>query len=198
MSFIKRNLNLIGRLLINQFAIVIFAFVLICTAIMVWEPEKARVPMMVISIFSICFYGYLIYVCQWERGCQDIVRMEAGRLPYSKTVGFRAGLVASIPNAILFLLLLIGFIIEAATENGGIFMIGTFGAITWGSLYYGITWSLAGIPNPITENGMDLEPWIVVVCYAIALLILPCISHLGYRMGQKNKFSAMPNKKKGF
>ena len=77
-------------------------------------------------------------------------------------------------------------------------MIGTFGAITWGSLYYGITWSLAGIPNPITENGMDLEPWIVVVCYAIALLILPCISHLGYRMGQKNKFSAMPNKKKGF
>ena len=172
MKFIKENANLLSRGIITQFGIGIFSMVLLMAVSSAW---KDRVEFLIlVSVFSVCFYLLLIYTMMWEAGSKDIIRMEAGRIPMSSTRGIKAGLLCSVPNALLLLLMVIGLLTDTPLYGTCNVVAGLF----WESMYYGF------IKAVVDATGGD--GWSTILCYVVALLPLPLFSHLGYVFGMKN------------
>ena len=182
MRFIKENSEFVRRLFTFQIGIAIFSIAVNLAVNHAWGGQY----LIWVSLFAILFYGYLLYTAAWEQGSKDIVRMEAGRLERSSWVGLKSALIADIPNAILCLLLFIGTLLQNISAN--LFTIVLFiDGFLWGSMYYGIVWSVAVTPI-VTPTGIVAETnaWLVTLCYFISLFVLPLVCHVGYVLGQKN------------
>ena len=178
MNFFKENSGFIWRIVILQIGIAIFSIAVNLAVNEAWGGQY----LIWVSLFSILFYGYLLYTASWEQGSKDIVRMEAGRLEKSSLVGLKAALIADIPNAVLCLLLFIGTLLQNVSAN--LFTVALFiDGFIWGSMYYGIVWTVAVTP---TETAAITNPWLVTLCYFISLFVLPLVCHVGYVLGQKN------------
>ena len=142
MNFFKENLGFVWRIVIHQIGIAIFSIAVNLVVNEAWGGQY----LIWVSLFSILFYGYLLYIACWEQGSKDIVRMEAGRLKKSSLVGLKAALIADIPNAVLCLLLLVGTLLQNVSAN--LFTIALFvDGFIWGSMYYGIVWTVAVGPT---------------------------------------------------
>ena len=178
MNFFKENSGFVWRIVIHQIGIAIFSIAVNLAVNKAWGGQY----LIWVSLFSILFYGYLLYTASWEQGSKDIVRMEAGRLKKSSLVGLKAALIADIPNAVLCLLLLVGTLLQNVSAN--LFTIALFvDGFIWGSMYYGIVWTVAVGP---TEGAAIDNAWLVTLCYFISLFVLPLVCHAGYVLGQKN------------
>ena len=182
MKLLTGNSELVRRLFTFQIGIAIFSIAVNLAVNEAWGGQY----LIWVSLFAILFYGYLLYTAAWEQGSKDIVRMEAGRLERSSWVGLKSALIADIPNAILCLLLFIGTLLQ--NISGNLFTIVLIiDGFFWGSMYYGIVWSVAVTPT-VTPTGVVAETnaWLVTLCYFISLFVLPLVCHIGYVLGQKN------------
>ena len=99
-TFFHRNLYSMIKMFVNQFAISIFGLVLALAT----TAADNSVLTMIVSIFSICFYLFLIYTMTWEIGAKDRISVDIGKLPYRPHTGLWIALCANIPNILIALL----------------------------------------------------------------------------------------------
>jgi hypothetical protein len=90
---------------VNQLGMTIFGLVL---AIATSQNETL---MLLTSIFSICFYMFLLYSMSWENGVSDKIRVDTGRVQAKPYKFFAISFAANILNLILGVLAVIGYIL---------------------------------------------------------------------------------------
>lgn len=103
--FLKSNSYMITKMAVNQLGMTIFGLVL---AIATSQNETL---MLLTSIFSICFYMFLLYSMSWENGVSDKIRVDTGRVQAKPYKFFAISFAANILNLILGVLAVIGYIL---------------------------------------------------------------------------------------
>lgn len=185
LKFIKENMSRIMRVLVNQVGIMIFALIVTMTAGSMAE-ELQPAMMLVASIFSICFYLFLVFYSMREEGSQDSVRIQAGRLAYDPSYGFKIGLCAIAPNYVFLLLTLLGLIIGVQTDAAGQIASGAgLGIWTWGYYLTGLTQSMfTGALKAIFEAlSLSTNLWADLIAHAITPVFGAVAAGLGYIYG---------------
>ena len=85
------------KLFITQCVIALFGNVIALAG----AKSESNTFTLITSIFSICFYIFLVYVYMWEIGSKDKPAIDGGREKLSLSTGLFIGLGAQIPNYIL-------------------------------------------------------------------------------------------------
>lgn len=157
LNFFKENSYTIFKMFVNQIGMTIFGITLSMATM------QNNTLLLLSSVFSMLFYLVLLYTMTWDIGYEEKLRIEGGRLRYLPLKGLYMSLFANIPNFILGILMLIGFLAGGTVEGGptwAINMIGTCKAITV---------FLEGMYNGIVTVVFDNAPW------ATLLIILPAL-----------------------
>ncbi len=175
LKFFKKNSYEISRFLIMQVGITIFAFVLT----MAMSSIK-RSAVLWVSIFSVCFYLFLVYSVAWEIGGKDKLRTDAGRQKRTPLRGLLAMLYAQIPNFVISSLMVIGgliFLLSASPIGARIYGVGYFIAILFDAMYVGII-------DEVVVGGFGKEAYFAMgSAYLISTLPALLTAWLGYYLG---------------
>jgi hypothetical protein len=180
MNWFKTNSYTITKMLLNQFGIMLLGIILV-------NILTAKIPalMIVASLYASLFFMYLLYVMTWEQGAKDRIRADAGYMKLDRLCGLKISLFANIPNFLIALLLLIGFLFGALLAEHawaqGLFGITHAVAICWESMYTGF---INAVLDPAATSSMSVG---YVIAYALASLPPLFASALGYIMGSNNK-----------
>ena len=192
MRFIKNNSYNIIRLILNQFGMMVFGLVLSFATAGTGNSVSDKL-LLLVSIFATGFYMVLIYAMMWEQGARDIIRVESGRMKLDKYYGTKLSLCANIPNLILALLVLLGFLFghlgssQAASNLYGIsYTVSSFIQAT----YLGIIKAVFA-PFDISATATLLFRSLVYFFTVIPSIIT---STVAYILGCKN-FRIFPSKK---
>jgi len=184
-SYIKDNAYLITNQILNQFGAAIMGLILSAAV-----GQSSNTTLIIATgIFTIGFFLVLQYTSLWDAGARDIIRVEGNRLPYRPYAGFVMSVFANIPNFIIAILVIVGWIFGMAQEYGGMFdyawadkmyTTGRFIGLFWESMYNNLI-RLYSPHNPI----------------AFLLVPIPGMvaAGLGYYAGMKN-FTIIRIKKK--
>ena len=180
-EFIRKNSDLIVKMIVHQIGLTVFGFLLNSCA-SVSGNESLGV---IFSIFSAAFYLFLIYILLWELGTKDKIKIEAGRLDKDVFKGAKIALVAAIPNLALTLLSTVGYL----AIDRSIMVDGNFTSPTWAADLYSIA-QIIGIFLNSMYTGIGEYFGITVMPYFLFLITLPTIlvTGLGYFLGTKEKF----------
>lgn len=175
LKFFKKNSYEISRFLIMQVGITIFAFVLT----MAMSSIK-RSAVLWVSLFSVCFYLFLVYSVAWEIGGKDKIRIDAGRQEKSPMRGLFAMLYAQIPNLILALLMTVGgliFFLSGSAAGARLYAVGYFIVVLFDAMYVGIVDALtSGFGEEATYLAMG-------VAYLVSTLPALLTAWIGYYLG---------------
>ncbi len=191
MNFLKEHSYILTRLLVTQLGMMIFGSVL-STAFLSIDGA-----LIYISLFSVLFYLFLVYVAIWPLGASDVIRVDAGRQKRMIGKGFLLGTIAAAPMLLISLLGLFGYIFghSALTTSGGVGLYGVTRILLyfWQSPYIGI--SNAVLP-PIGDTGAYLffgasvapSVYYFLLWLFQVLFTLPgiAITGVGYIFGHKN------------
>ena len=103
---IKRNVGLIVKLYVNHIALAIYGLLMAIIGNFVGEKSMGGNPVMnyVFGAVSVLLYIGILYVCYWELGAADKLKIDGGRLAYNKYTGLLIALVANIPTILLGIL----------------------------------------------------------------------------------------------
>ena len=93
----KKYSYLMVKLFVTQCIISLLGFILALSSLQI----GIQAITIALSVFSIGFYMFLIYITTWECGSKDMPAIEAGRTKRSVFTGLVIGLGASIPNFVL-------------------------------------------------------------------------------------------------
>ena len=162
------------KMFVNQCVIGLFGNVLaLCTAFIDSTPLTIG-----ISIFSMLFYFFLIYMVAWEFGSKDMPAIEANRMKYVPLTGLFMALGANIPN---FLLATIhAACLPFAQTNellSGICGISRVIALFIDGMYTGIMSVIM-----IGENAMNTQWW----AYYVIIIPSLIVSAVAYVLGSKD------------
>lgn len=128
-AFFKTNFDAISRLFLNHIAMCVFSMVVILAIQMLTEQitqnedVKMGVPAYIAGGFAILFYMCLIYVCMWEKGASDKIKIDGGRLKRNNFKGLLFWLVANSINIFILINVAILSFIPSANNIHGIFSI---------------------------------------------------------------------------
>lgn len=187
-KFLKENIGRIMRVIANQVGIMFFAIIMTFTAGIMQEELKGSM-MLVASLFSICFYLFLVFYCMREEGSRDSVKIEGGRLIYSPSYGFKIGLCAAAPNYVFVLLMLVGVILGLGVDAEGA-LTATAGRGVWTVGYTVITLLQSMYTGVLKLIVADFSPLASVIAatvsYALTPLLAPVAAGLGYMHGCKH------------
>ncbi len=180
MSWFKSNSYTIVKMIINQFGIAIMSIIFIGGAL-----DGDRRLALVGSAFCTLFYLILLYMMCWDEGAKEGIRADALNKKKDYFAGLKLALFANIPNALLALLLLIGFLfggvlVEAAWAQG-LYVIVHGIAVIWESMYLGFV----NFFLPPAETAATSSYYLI----AYTLTMLPSLfaAWLGYFLGLKNR-----------
>ena len=176
------------RVLVNQVGIIIFALIMNMTASVMSDDLRPGMTL-VASIFSVCFYMFLVFYAMREEGGEDGIKIDAGRMTYDSTHGLKIGLCATAPNYVFVLLMLFGLLLGIEYNDAGAIVGGT-GFGVWTAGYY-ITIMIQSMYSGILKAIFDLfalseSLWAALVAYAVTPLLAPIASWIGYIYGRKN------------
>lgn len=192
MTWLKTNSYTITKMILNQFGIMLLGIILVNIL-----TYKMPALMIVASLYASLFFMYLLYVMTWEQGAKDRIRADAGHARLDRLCGLKLSLFANIPNFLIALLLLIGFLFGAKLSQQpwaqGMFGVTHAVAICWESMYTGF---INAALDPAATSSMSVG---YVIAYALAPLPPLAASTFGYIMGSSNKrifgFLAAKNEK---
>ena len=103
------------KMLVYQIALSLFGWALATAAI-----AAGRDGVKVVSaIFTILFYLVLIYVMIWQEGARDRISADYNKIPRRPYFGAFLGLVASVPNLVLFLFIAVGEVVKGLAGFSG-------------------------------------------------------------------------------
>ncbi|MBR7032355.1 MAG: hypothetical protein IKI03_01830 [Clostridia bacterium] len=187
-SFWKENSKTISRLWLYQFAAAFMGIILSFVS-----SNLAQIFTLLFGIVTVMFYLCLIYMVMWEAGATEKIRIDGGRAEYKPLRGLYISLFANIPNFILFILILIGYVFGNKSGafrmewGGNLYVVAKSAALIWESMYNSFV-TLYSPNNPVI----------------FLLMILPSLAvcTVGYVLGLKNfkilggKFALGKNKEK--
>lgn len=189
MGFWKKHSYQIVRLFIIQIGIAIFGLVLSFAVATAFRDRNDRIPLLMVSIFSVLFYLFLLYSVSWEIGGKDRLKLDAVHAEFKGSTGFLLATLAEIPNFLFDLLMLIGgILVRAGVTVGGsrTFGVGYAPETFLDSMYVGIIRSLL----EATGLSQDASPsyYLVAALFFLAST-LPAILVIGfgYYMGVNEK-----------
>ena len=189
MGFWKKHSYQIVRLFIIQIGIAIFGLVLSFAVATAFRDRNDRIPLLMVSIFSVLFYLFLLYSVSWEIGGKDRLKLDAVHAEFNGSTGFLLATLAEIPNFLFDLLMLIGgILVRAGVTVGGsrTFGVGYAPETFLDSMYVGIIRSLL----EATGLSQDASPsyYLVAALFFLAST-LPAILVIGfgYYMGVNEK-----------
>jgi Ca2+/Na+ antiporter len=180
MNWFKTHSYTITKMLLNQFGIMLLGIILV-------NILTAKMPALriVASLYTSLFFMYLLYVMTWEQGAKDRIRADAGYMKFDRLCGLKLSLFANIPNFLIALLLLIGFLfgtlVSEQTWAQGMFGVTHAVAICWESMYTGF---INAVLDPAVTSSLSVG---YVIAYVLAPLPPLFASTLGYIMGSNNK-----------
>jgi hypothetical protein len=175
------------RLLLNQFAVAIFAAVLSMVALNLSDGAARAV-----SVFSIAFYLFLAYSLMWETGSKDRVSYECHKLERFGLRGVIMALIAGIPNFILAAIYAVGYPQMAVEEwAGNLCAITKILMSILEGMYMGLLTTV-----PVGDTFLHDPSWVYFVIPIPAILM----AGLGYVFGFHNLhvIPAKPKKKEPF
>ena len=166
------------KMFINQIAIAIFGTSLTFATVSAHGDSKSFDTFtLVVSIFSACFYLFLIYNIAWEIGAKDRISVDVKKKPYRPYLGLILSLLANIPNLILVA-------IHAATTMSGavearsiVRIISCFA----NGMYFGFMTVVR-----VFVGGEWLQLQVFWVAFLIAILPAVLTSGIAYYLGHKN------------
>ncbi len=179
MKFLRQNIHLILRLVVNQLGITFFGLVL-TMAVSQMENDTFK---LLVSLFSIVFYLFLIYSVMWEAGAKNAIPIETGRMKKDPLFSLKASLWASVPNLVLGALMtvfcLVFYIFDAAWADSvhtAIYVITGFAE----AMYLGLFSSLLGA----LEGGV--QDAVKCLLYLFSSLPMILVSVGSYALGIRN------------
>lgn len=173
MAYIKNNFYTIVKLILNQFGAALMALMVSLGL----STVDSNALVLASGIFTMLFYVYLQYSVMWYLGARDIIRVEGRRMEYRPLTGLMMGLVANIPNIILAVFIVIGYIFGSESGAfgyewaGSLYVVSKGIAVVWESMYNGFV-QLYSPHNPII--------------YIIILFPSLIATTVGYFFGLKN------------
>ena len=136
------------------------------------EKSTMNIVSAVSQVISLVVWGALIYIVNWNVGNADADRKELGNAKLDKLRGLKAGLVAVIPFAVSYLILVIAKIT---------------GAMSWAvSLFKILNYNCFAFNNMIITDGLNSISAVELICLALVLLPLPLFAAFGYKMGVRH------------
>ena len=102
MKFFKENSSSIFRLIITHIGMCVFGLVIFLATNL-----KGDTTMLIASIFSLIFFGAIVYTTMWEYGAKDKPAIDAGRLAFKPMNAFYSALVA---EALGILIIIVYFV----------------------------------------------------------------------------------------
>ena len=191
-NFLKKNSDMIIKLIVHQFGLTVFGFLLYSAA----SVSGNRALVIGFSIFSVAFYLFLVYNLAWENGSKDKIRIDAGRLERDNFKGLKADLIAQIPNLIIAFVSLIAYIcINRAIVSEA----GQFVTPVWAVNTHAICQLIGFYINAMYLGIFDYFD-LVTLPFSLLLLTVPTLltCALGYYFGTKEKYGILttPPKKR--
>ena len=119
-KFLSDNSGTVIKIMIHQLGLTVFGFLLYSAS----ASSKNTAVIAGLSVFSSLFYLLLLYVMYWDIGAKDKIKIDSGRLKRDTFKGAKTALVANIPNLILALMSLIGYLCinKSALDAAGSFV----------------------------------------------------------------------------
>ena len=179
----------IVKMFINQIAIAIFGTSLTFATVSAHgNSESFDTFTLIVSIFSACFYLFLIYNIAWEIGAKDKIAVDVKKKPYRPYIGIVLSLLANIPNFILVAIYAATSISGAVQAKSIVRIISCFA----NGMYFGLLTVVK-----IFFNGEWLQLQVFWVSFLIAIIPAVFTAALAYFLGHKNFkfFGFITNKK---
>ncbi len=192
-QFFKENSQTVSKLLIHQVGLTVFGFLLYTAS-----ASAESTPLILgLGIFSAIFYLLLLYVLSWDNGARDKIRIDGGRMKHDPFKGAKVTLIANIPNLLLAVLSLIGYL---CIDKVNLDAAGNFVNPTWAVDIHAICQIIGVFINSMYTGIADVIG-IIAKPYYLFLICIPAIlvCGLGYYFGTKNifgTFSDTPKKSK--
>lgn len=130
-AFLSKNFDAISKLFVYHIAMCVFGLVVVLAVQMLTEQLKGDreiplgIPAYIASVVAILVYLGLIYVCMWEKGASDRIKILGGRMKRNNFKGLLFWLVAnSIDILIIFCVTILSFIPKAEGAHS-IFLLGS-------------------------------------------------------------------------
>lgn len=168
----------IVKMFINQIAIAIFGTSLTFATVSAHgNSESFDTFTLIVSIFSACFYLFLIYTIAWEIGAKDKISVDVKKKPYRPYLGIVLSLIANIPNFILVAIHATATITGASQIRSIVRIISCFA----NGMYFGFMTVVR-----VFVGGEWLQLQLFWVSFLIAILPAVLISGVAYYLGHKN------------
>lgn len=100
-DFIKKNYRFALKLFANQVGMTIFGLMVIIATKMLSQKIGNDVIYHCAGVLSILMYVYLIYTAVWEKGSEDKIRIDSGKIKENKLYGLYVSLLANSINLIM-------------------------------------------------------------------------------------------------
>ena len=184
-SFWKTNSDTVIKLFVHQVGLTVFGLLLYFAA----EVSGNKPLVIGLGIFSTLFYLFLLYVLAWDVGAKDKIRIDGGRLERDPFKGAKFAFAGMIPNLIMAVLVLIGYICidKSITDEAGKLLepawaISLYVVVQFLGLY--LNGMYLGIGDVL---GIAYQP------YYLFIIIIPAIivCGLGYYLGSYEKLGIL-------
>lgn len=138
--------------------------------------QLSKTAMSVVSwvsqILSLIVWGALIYIVNWNVGNADADKHELGDAPIDKLRGLKAGLIAVIPFAVTYFVLVFAKISNIPSWAVSLFKIFNYNCFAFN--------------NMIITSGLGSISALELICLVLVLLPLPLFAAFGYSMGVRH------------
>jgi len=170
-NFWSENCYNIIKIFLNQIALSMLGFV------MAMATQNAHMVLRVlVGIFCVVFYLWILYVMMYEMGQKDGIKVQSGRLHYSKNKGFWIAFWANVPNIIVGILTFVGgffFEMIGVTVN------------SWAAKLYFVANAIGKVIEavylPIISAVLNNEYWPLLITPILPIIVCT----VAYRLGVK-------------
>lgn len=166
------------KILVDQVALALFGLALATSTGL----SKMKWLQWTTGAFSVLFYLVLVYIMVWQIGAKDRISADYNKISRRPWLGVYIGLLASIPNLILFMFIALGTFIPALSGIGGACKVI---ALLFEGMYTGL------LTIRIGEAPLNTMWW----AYFVIILPLVFTTFISYFAGFNN-FRIIPMKKK--
>ena len=173
-AFFSKNFDIISKLFVYHIAMCIFGLVVTIASEMLstqigGEHEGLSVFTYVSSLLGILVYLGLIYVCMWEKGASDRLKIVGGRMKESKVKGLLIWLIANSINIFVLINVAILSFIPAANNVHGIMAI------------VGMLYNAPYLPELVAMNQITWLYFVVLIPSAVMATVSYILGIKGYK-----------------
>lgn len=185
-NFYKANRKAFSKLLANRIGAIIFSLMIV---LLIVNSQNPLIDIGV-SLISILFFCYLIYLSIWEFGASDRIRVDGGRLESCPHNGLKIGLISAIPGFVFAFLVFIGTALEALGVSffGGVASVGEVAARIWQAMYIPIIQVVTPAKEVITAGERVLCSLLYFAVIIPEVLAVWAAYYLGYQGKLMSRF----------